>query len=124
MDARRDVLRLQVLSDLHLDHPRPSSAPEHAGIADTPFSYDFPVRAEILALLGDIGVTSDDRLFAYLRIQLTRYKLVFFLPGNHEPYGTTVVSKSQAYAESYKCHIAARTNRTVNWPHSPRNVGN
>ncbi|KAL4970451.1 acyl-CoA dehydrogenase/oxidase [Aspergillus stella-maris] len=65
---------LQVVSDLHLENPR---------------AYDLfhiPRKAPYLALLGDIGTVKDDKLFAFLEVQLQTFELVFFLLGNHEPY--------------------------------------
>lgn len=77
--------RLQLLSDLHLEIER----------GDTPlYTYDFPQTAPNLALLGDVGWTRDDRLFDWLDIQLARFERVFFVPGNHEPYGSSLVSQS------------------------------
>ena len=78
------AIHIQVLSDLHLEFARNHGNPAYV--------YDFPVRAEILALLGDIGLTFDDRLFDWLRSQLKRFKLVFFLSGNHEAYLSSIVS--------------------------------
>ncbi|KAH7107332.1 Ser/Thr protein phosphatase superfamily protein [Auriculariales sp. MPI-PUGE-AT-0066] len=75
------------MSDLHLEFqwatPPRGSAP----------GYDVfvpPVTAENLALLGDIGIIAhSDSLFHFLEQQLTRFKRVFYLAGNHEYYGTT-----------------------------------
>jgi hypothetical protein len=39
--------------------------------------------------LGDIGYVSDHRLFVFLEEQLQKFEVVFFLLGNHEPYGMT-----------------------------------
>lgn len=64
----------QVMSDLHLEtHP----------------SYDFGFKqtAPYLALLGDIGLVGDDRIFQFFERQVNRYWAVFFLLGNHEPSG-------------------------------------
>ncbi|KAK0235992.1 Ser/Thr protein phosphatase superfamily protein [Armillaria nabsnona] len=79
-----DQFRLQILSDLHLEVERP----------DEPlYAYDFPASAPNLALLGDIGWTRDDRLFNWLRAQLARFETVFFVCGNHEPYGVDATVK-------------------------------
>jgi len=43
-------------------------------------------RSPYLALLGDIGNSHDDRLYDFLERQLQRFKIVFFVIGNHEPY--------------------------------------
>jgi hypothetical protein len=50
------------------------------------YDYDFPATAPYLALLGDIGHVANDQLIQFLVRQLLRYKVVFFLLGNHEPY--------------------------------------
>lgn len=73
---------IQLLSDLHLEVER----------GEQPlYTFDFPVCAPNLALLGDVGWTRDDRLFEWLDLQLLRFKLVFFVSGNHEPYVSTLV---------------------------------
>ncbi|KAH9889490.1 Ser/Thr protein phosphatase superfamily protein [Cubamyces lactineus] len=84
-----ESIGIQILSDLHLEFERASSngGPNDEGNL---CKFDFPARAEHLALLGDIGMTVDDRLFAWLHAQLERFKTVFFVPGNHEPYGTSL----------------------------------
>ncbi|KAI1370261.1 hypothetical protein F4677DRAFT_458006 [Hypoxylon crocopeplum] len=66
----------QILSDLHLEtHP----------------TYNLTIKqtAPYLALLGDIGHVANDDLFAFLERQLSRYWVVFFPLGNHEPVGTS-----------------------------------
>ncbi|KAF8912094.1 Ser/Thr protein phosphatase superfamily protein [Gymnopilus junonius] len=70
---------LQILSDLHIEIERSSEA--------SLYTYDFPAIAPNIALLGDIGWSCDDRLFDWLRAQLERFERLFFLVGNHEPYG-------------------------------------
>ncbi len=68
------MTRIKILSDLHLE---------------TPAAYDvFAVTAgaPYLALLGDIGYVKDKGLMAFLEQQLSNFKIVFFLLGNHEPY--------------------------------------
>lgn len=72
--------RFQILSDLHLETPL--SRPTYDEFSITP-------QAPYLALLGDIGYVRDGRLFVFLETQLRRFKIVFFLLGNHEPYGAT-----------------------------------
>ncbi|KAG6876118.1 hypothetical protein C0992_000914 [Termitomyces sp. T32_za158] len=72
-------MKIQILSDLHLEIERTSSTPGCEF-----YSYDIPVRAENLALLGDIGWTVDDRLFEWLEVQLKLFKTVFFVSGNHD----------------------------------------
>nr|POF14026.1 uncharacterized protein CFP56_03050 [Quercus suber] len=64
---------IQIMSDLHLEtHPT--------------YDYDFPQTAPYLALPGDIGHVATEHLIQFLIRQLLRYRVVFFLLGNHEPY--------------------------------------
>lgn len=67
--------QIQIMSDLHLESP--SSSYEHFKITPT---------APYLALLGDIGNTKTPGLLTFLTKQLSNFKLVFILLGNHEPY--------------------------------------
>ncbi|KAL8992530.1 MAG: hypothetical protein Q9169_007029 [Polycauliona sp. 2 TL-2023] len=69
------------MSDLHLETP--TSRPSYD-------DYEIEPVCACLALLGDIGNVADPRLFAFLERQLQQFELVFFVPGNHEPYGTTM----------------------------------
>ena len=69
-------MALQILSDLHLEAPQ---------------AYDvFKIvpKAPYLALLGDIGnvVPHKDDFLAFLTLQLKQFRIVFFVPGNHEAY--------------------------------------
>ncbi|TFK48243.1 hypothetical protein OE88DRAFT_1664713 [Heliocybe sulcata] len=60
-----------------------------------------PVNADYLALLGDTASTSDPRLFPWLENLLLQFKIIFYVVGNHEPYGTTVdtcLATLQAFA--------------------------
>ncbi|KAJ9287203.1 hypothetical protein DTO021C3_5121 [Paecilomyces variotii] len=69
-----DEIQIQILSDLHLE---------------TPPAYDiFTIvpKAPFLALLGDIGYVKDDGFFDFIRTQLQRFRVVFLVLGNHEPY--------------------------------------
>ncbi|KAF7789628.1 hypothetical protein EIP86_000574 [Pleurotus ostreatoroseus] len=80
-------VQIQILSDLHLEIERPNAAPGQEF-----YHFDVPARAEILALLGDIGCTVHEQLFDWLKVQLRQFKTVIFLSGNHEPYRTSLVS--------------------------------
>jgi UDP-2,3-diacylglucosamine pyrophosphatase LpxH len=71
-------MRVQILSDLHLEVERPGY-PEGCEF----YNYEIPVQAEYLALLGDIGCTVHDQLFDWLRTQLKRFKMLFYVMGNH-----------------------------------------
>jgi hypothetical protein len=77
----------QILSDLHLE--------THPSYDD----FEFEVTATNLALLGDIGHIADDQLFTFLERQMDRYRTVFYLLGNHEPYHMSwKVAKSKVRA--------------------------
>lgn len=71
-------MQIQIVSDLHLEIER-LCAPRGQEF----YFYSIPVQCEHLALLGDIGCTVHDQLFAWLRVQLKSFKTVFFLAGNH-----------------------------------------
>lgn len=77
----------QIMSDLHLEF---GSGYE---------SFDIPPCAPYICLLGDIGRAVDEKLFIFLEQQLRAFKVVFFLLGNHEAYGSSYpVSKERFVA--------------------------
>ncbi|KAF9010808.1 hypothetical protein BDQ17DRAFT_1387956 [Cyathus striatus] len=87
---------IQLLSDLHLEVER----------GDEPlYTFDFPACAPNLALLGDIGWTGDDLFFTWLELQLARFKRVFFVSGNHEPYASTL-TESEVRLEVFETKAA------------------
>lgn len=90
--------KIQIFSDLHLEFP--SSAYE---------SYDIQPTAPYLALLGDIGNTKDDGLFAFIRAQLTQFQIVFFLLGNHEPYNSDW-DQSKARIQAFTAELSKEQN--------------
>ncbi|KAK6222831.1 hypothetical protein LQW54_000640 [Pestalotiopsis sp. IQ-011] len=69
---------LQILSDLHLEEGEPKGYD----------IFDITPQAPYLALLGDIGCVAldSDEYFGFLRRQLSQFKTVFLVLGNHEPY--------------------------------------
>lgn len=67
-------IRLQILSDLHLESPAAYDI------------YDINPKAPFLALLGDIGYVRDDGFFPFLRKQLANFRVVFLVLGYHEAY--------------------------------------
>ncbi|CDO72203.1 hypothetical protein BN946_scf184970.g55 [Trametes cinnabarina] len=81
--------RIQIISDLHLEVERASSKQTTDGDGGL-YQFDFPACADHLALLGDIGMTVDDRLFTWIRAQLERFAVIFYVPGNHEPYWSSL----------------------------------
>ncbi|KAK5659391.1 hypothetical protein OQA88_1484 [Cercophora sp. LCS_1] len=72
--------RIQILSDLHLEQPKP-----HYDL------FTVTPAAPYLALLGDIGDLkppqgSQAGLLDFLTTQLRQFRAVFYVPGNHEAY--------------------------------------
>ncbi|TVY81988.1 Uncharacterized protein LSUE1_G005096 [Lachnellula suecica] len=95
----------QIMSDLHLE---------------THHSYDdfrLQQMAPYLALLGDIGHVGDERLFDFLEKQLERYRTVYFLLGNHEPYHlslTLAKTKVKTFAQKMeRLHAKSRVGKFV-----------
>lgn len=71
-------MRLQILSDLHLELGQQYS------------DFRIPVRADSLVLAGDIGRLQDYQPFLeFLQIQCHNFQHVFLILGNHEFYGIT-----------------------------------
>ncbi|KAK1659116.1 Ser/Thr protein phosphatase [Colletotrichum godetiae] len=66
----------QILSDLHLEHNNYSN-------------YRIVPAAPYLALIGDIGCVKDPSYVGFLRNLLDQFRIVFCIPGNHEPYGSS-----------------------------------
>ncbi|KAL9630489.1 MAG: hypothetical protein Q9164_006385, partial [Protoblastenia rupestris] len=80
------------MSDLHLETPFARQTYEEFNIERC---------SPYLVLLGDIGHIYDDRLFIFLERQLRQFDTVFYLIGNHEPYGMTLPdakAKIEAFA--------------------------
>ncbi len=74
-------MKLQLMSDLHLDHHRDEFKPDCPDPAGT-----------VLVLAGDIiGLTSNKykAALAWFTDVVTRYKAVIYVVGNHEYYGTS-----------------------------------
>ncbi|KAJ0309602.1 hypothetical protein COL516b_002851 [Colletotrichum fioriniae] len=66
----------QILSDLHLEHNNYSN-------------YHIVPTAPYLALIGDIGCVRDPGFIGFLRNLLDQFEIVFYVLGNHEPYGSS-----------------------------------
>jgi hypothetical protein len=83
-------VRVHVFSDLHFEISE-RTAPEF-------FASDgwhhLAGRAEVAILAGDIGSTRPERIEETLLEPLMlfghRYRTIFYIPGNHEPYGTSL----------------------------------
>ncbi|KAI9858273.1 MAG: hypothetical protein M1813_007547 [Trichoglossum hirsutum] len=72
----RPSIRLQVMSDLHLEAERCYS------------DFDIPRSAPYLILAGDIGRLADyDNYLGFLRRYCTQFEHVYLVLGNHEFYG-------------------------------------
>ena len=77
-------MHVQLMSDLHLEIER--------GVEFDYDRFEIPTAASTLALLGDIGVACDGRLFPFLRNQLKHFDTILYVLGNHESYRSTYVS--------------------------------
>lgn len=66
-------MQVQIVSDLHLELERPRKSP---------YQYDLPVKAPNLVLLGNTGCTVDEKLFVWLKAQLTKFRIIFYVSGN------------------------------------------
>jgi len=53
----------------------------------------FSLQAPNLVLAGDIGDPDESTLYTFLELARKNYKRVFYIPGNHEFYGTKPGSK-------------------------------
>ncbi|KAK4134791.1 hypothetical protein BT67DRAFT_281374 [Trichocladium antarcticum] len=71
-------MAIQILSDLHLESPKAYDV------------FEIVPNAPYLALLGDIGniVVHQEDCLGFLTRQLQQFRIVFFVPGNHEAYGS------------------------------------
>ncbi|KAL9097049.1 MAG: hypothetical protein Q9165_001013 [Trypethelium subeluteriae] len=69
-------MAIQILSDLHLEAPKAYDI------------FEIVPKAPHLALLGDIGniAVHKDECLAFLTRQLSNFRTVLFVPGNHEAY--------------------------------------
>lgn len=92
------MLSIQLLSDLHLEAPK---------------GYDvFEVipSALYLALIGDIGCVNDSGYFEFLSKQLSKFKIVFLLLGNHEPYHSNWMSTKKKILDFEKETMENKSN--------------
>eukprot|EP00568_Trieres_chinensis_P006605 CAMPEP_0183290844 /NCGR_PEP_ID=MMETSP0160_2-20130417/432_1 /TAXON_ID=2839 ORGANISM="Odontella Sinensis, Strain Grunow 1884" /NCGR_SAMPLE_ID=MMETSP0160_2 /ASSEMBLY_ACC=CAM_ASM_000250 /LENGTH=315 /DNA_ID=CAMNT_0025451527 /DNA_START=9 /DNA_END=956 /DNA_ORIENTATION=+ len=81
-DLDAPSLRVQIVSDLHLEFYGP---PGPRWLSRIPDDIIVP-RAPVLALLGDVGLACTDALRSFLHLQSERFELVLFVAGNHEFY--------------------------------------
>ena len=89
---------IQVMSDLHLEYSfhRPGNSTVVGYEA-----FDFKPCAPVLALLGDVGLVSQNGLFVFLRRQLLKYEKILYVMGNHEFYDSYFVC--QFFSCSLSC---------------------
>ena len=90
--------RFQIMSDLHLETP--NARPSYD-------EFEIKPQCPCLALLGDIGNVSDPRHFGFLDRQLRQFELIFYLLGNHEPYGTTF-PEAKAALRAFEADVEKR----------------
>lgn len=89
-------MELLIISDLHLETP--SARPTY-------IEFTIPPSCPYLALLGDIGLATDSRLFEFLSQQLKQFEIVFYLMGNHEAHGTSY-SAAKSIFQSFSQNIS------------------
>ncbi|KAF2760783.1 ser/Thr protein phosphatase superfamily [Pseudovirgaria hyperparasitica] len=77
------MVKIQILSDLHLEAPAAYDV------------FEITPTAEYLALLGDIGYIKDASLITFLRKHLAKFKITFYVLGNHEPYHSSYATCKQ-----------------------------
>ena len=78
-------IRIQFVSDIHLEMIH------HTALG--PFDILMPGDAEYLALCGDIGYPEDALLEEFIRFCSRNYRMVFWVPGNHEFYSPAPASR-------------------------------
>ncbi|KAI1284408.1 Ser/Thr protein phosphatase superfamily [Xylaria sp. FL0933] len=72
------MVNLQVISDIHLESPKAYDI------------FEITPKAPHLALLGDIGyVSHEEEYFDFLRRHLLKFRTLFLVLGNHEPWHST-----------------------------------
>jgi Icc-related predicted phosphoesterase len=77
-------MKIQVLSDLHIDNWRHSSTVEK-------FLDECTTDADCLILAGDVvSLSKKDHALKQMRLICERYKDVIFVPGNHEFYDISI----------------------------------
>jgi hypothetical protein len=91
------MVKIQILSDLHLEAPVAYDV------------FEITLTAEYLALLGDIGYTKDVGLIDFLRKHLVKFEIIFFVLGNHEPYHS-----SYADSKHHLLTLQAETEQQAN----------
>ena len=100
------ALELQIVSDLHLETPK---------FRRSYNQYDIPRKCPHLALLGDIGNVEHQELFDFLIRQLRRFNIVFYVMGNHEPYGSKLLdarAKLIAFEANVENHRKSSSDKT------------
>lgn len=82
------VIKLQIVSDLHLEAPKAYDI------------FEITPKAPHLALLGDIGYISHKQAyFDFLRRHLLKFQTVFLVLGNHESWDASWDATKQAIRE-------------------------
>ena len=97
-NGKMSHVQFQIMSDLHLETPQ---------ARPTYDEFEIQARCPHLALLGDIGSVSDHLLFDFLERQLQQFEIVFYLLGNHEPYGISLLS-TKATMRHFEANVEQR----------------
>lgn len=89
---------LQILSDLHLE------------VLDSYDEYEITPSAPYLALIGDIGNVAQhkNKLFSFFLKQMAQFRVVLFVPGNHEAYHGSWTETTEAL-EAFEGQYASNT---------------
>mmetsp|Transcript_44770 Transcript_44770/g.112851 ORF Transcript_44770/g.112851 Transcript_44770/m.112851 type:complete len:671 (-) Transcript_44770:781-2793(-) len=99
-DSCAPRLRIQVLSDVHLEFYANWEAGKRAAALDALLE----PAADYVALLGDIGLVSEALYSAFLLRLASKFKGVYVLLGNHEYYRNTVRGTLDAALEVCELH--------------------
>ena len=91
-------VNFQLVSDLHLDF---------GSEYDT---FEISPCVQYLGLLGDIGLTVEAKFFTFLDGQLSNFKVVFFVFGNHESYDSSMRASKNAMSKF--CELCTETRKT------------
>lgn len=79
------MVKIQIISDIHLESPSAYDV------------FEINPTVEYLALIGDIGYAKDVGLAAFIQKHLDRFKIIFYVLGNHEPYFLSWAASKQSF---------------------------
>src|SRR5690606_2761753 len=99
------IITLQYCSDLHLEF-----------LDNQYYLEDHPIqpKADTLILAGDILTLSKLSKFDWFMDDISeKFKQVFWIPGNHEYYGSEIGSRSRAFTETIRENVFLLNNQLV-----------